>query len=176
MSSYVGCDNSHSCIFLSKIMEKYSKRIIEALSLYDIPCVLNKQDKLVYSSLENSYGEIFCIYGYEETLIIAHAIYSPRVPENRRQCILQYLSGIKDRASGGNFYLDAQTQRIAYNMNYSLESPDSQEGNIYGFDIFCMEAYTMFIDHLEVLYDIIHNDIILSADAGSMDKKQLSGR
>lgn len=109
-------------------MERYSQKIIQALSPYGIPCVLNMQDKLVYAVLENSYGEIFCLYGYGNTSISGYAIYSLPVPKNKRQYILQYLSGIEYEPSGERFYLDRQTQCIAYLMDYPLERVKAQKG------------------------------------------------
>lgn len=137
-------------------MEKISQDILGILSKYNIAGIYDDQEKLVYSCFENSYGEVYGIYEYENTRIIGYAIYSHPIPEQRREQLLEYLalSGTNREKNKGGFFLDGQTGCIAFGIDYHL-GKEVIEDNMVMFEEFCMKPYTMFMQHQQLFYEII---------------------
>lgn len=137
-------------------MEKISQDILGILGKYNIAGIYDDLEKLVYSYIENSYGEIYGIYEYENTRIIGYAIYSCPIPEERKKRVSEYLSlsGIKGEKNKGVFFLDRQTGCIAFDVDYPLDK-EGIEDDMAIFEEFCMKPYTMFIQHQQLFYEII---------------------
>lgn len=137
-------------------MEKISQDILGILGKHNIAGIYDDLEKLVYSCFENSYGEIYGIYEYENTRIIGYAIYSCPIPEERKKRVSEYLSlsGIKGEKNKGGFFLDRQTGYIAFGVDYHLDK-EGIEDDMVTFEEFCMKPYKMFIQYQQPFYEII---------------------
>lgn len=135
-------------------MEKISQNILGILGKHNIAGIYDNQEKLVYSFFENSYGEIYGIYEYENTRIIGYAIYLHPVPSDKKEQVIQYLSAIEQVKATEGFYIDRQTGCIAFGVDYHLDK-ESIENDMAIFEEFCMKPYTMFIQHQQPFYEII---------------------
>lgn len=141
-------------------MERYAKKIIQILERNNIPGIYNKEDKLVYAIHENSYGEIYFIYEYENDVITSCAIYSRPIPSSKKELILKYLSSANKVKNKGDFFFDCTTDCVAFNVDYYIGKEDLDE-DITRFEEFCMKAYDMFARHQQPLYKIINHKRVL---------------
>lgn len=136
-------------------MERYASKIIGILSRNNIAAVYSDLNKLVHALHSTSYGEIHGLFDYQDGWLDSYAIFSCPVPADRRLQVLKYLSDVNTGEYCPGFFLDNQTNCVAFGIDYHADNANA-EADQKAFEIFCLKAYDMFMEYLDSLCEIIN--------------------